>query len=188
MSQVLGDSRNRPVVFETHAEPTVRRMRSPVRLLAGGTLVLAALTGAVGLAFGGSAVWSIVGPQVPNNAPAPLWIAPPRAITPVRTDDGHTTSDLDHSKPKPTTPTTATHGRDDATTGNTHDLNDPDRPATVNHASTATKAAPATHEPAATENDENRKGAGGSGGTSTGGSADTSSGGGSAGGSGKSGR
>jgi uncharacterized membrane protein YgcG len=177
MSQVLGDSRNRPVVFETHAEPTVRRMRSPVRLLAGSTLVLAALTGAVGLAFGGSAVWSVVGPQVPNNAPAPLWIAPPRAITPVRTDDGHTTSDLDHAQPTTTTGAGATQGGNDA-----------DRPATANHASTGTKAAPpATHEAAPTvDKDEQRKGAGGSGGTATGGS-DDASGGASGGGGGKSG-
>jgi hypothetical protein len=53
-----------------------------MRVLAGATLVLVALVGAAGVALGGSAVWSGVGPNVPNNAPAPLWPLPPTPITP----------------------------------------------------------------------------------------------------------
>lgn len=53
-----------------------------MRVLAWLTLAIAALAGAVGLAFGGSAVWSVVGPKAPANEPAPLWIPQPTAIAP----------------------------------------------------------------------------------------------------------
>jgi hypothetical protein len=98
MTQILDDSRHRPVVFETRAEQSTRRMARPVRVLAGSTLVLAALTGAVGLALGGSAVWSAVEPQVPNNAPAPLWIATPTHITKAATEDRSTIENRDKGK------------------------------------------------------------------------------------------
>lgn len=90
MTQILDDSRHRPVVFETRAEQNPRRRMKPVRVLAGSTLVLAALTGAVGLALGGSAVWSAVQPEVPANAPAPLWISTPSHITKAATEDRDT--------------------------------------------------------------------------------------------------
>jgi len=76
------DTRRRPVIFRTHAEPSAGYLRRPMRVLAGATLVLVALVGAAGVALGGSAVWSGVGPDVPNNAPAPLWPLPPTPITP----------------------------------------------------------------------------------------------------------
>jgi uncharacterized membrane protein YgcG len=76
------DTRRRPVIFRTHAEPSAGYLRRPMRVLAGATLVLVALVGAAGVALGGSAVWSGVGPNVPNNAPAPLWPQPPTPITP----------------------------------------------------------------------------------------------------------
>ena len=75
------DTRRRPVVFHTHAEPAASNRGRPVRVLAGATLVLVALAGAAGVALGGSAVWSGVGPNVPNNN-APLWPMPPTPITP----------------------------------------------------------------------------------------------------------
>jgi hypothetical protein len=75
------DTRRRPVIFQTRAEPSAGNLRRPVRVLAGATLVLVALVGAAGVALGGSAVWSGVGPDVPNN-PAPLWPLPPTPITP----------------------------------------------------------------------------------------------------------
>jgi hypothetical protein len=74
------DTRRRPLVFHTHAEPAAGNRRRPVRVLAGATLLLVALAGAAGVALGGSAVWSGVGPDVPNNAP--LWPLPPTPITP----------------------------------------------------------------------------------------------------------
>jgi hypothetical protein len=53
-----------------------------VRVLAWITLAIVALAGAVGLAFGGSAVWSVIGPKPPANEPAPLWIPQPTPIAP----------------------------------------------------------------------------------------------------------
>jgi hypothetical protein len=76
------DTRRRPVIFQTRAEPNAGSLRRPMRVLAGATLVLVALVGAAGVALGGSAVWSGVGPDVPNNGPAPLWPQPPTPITP----------------------------------------------------------------------------------------------------------
>jgi eukaryotic-like serine/threonine-protein kinase len=160
MTQPSDDSRNRPVVLQTRAEPAARHLRKPVRVLAGATLVVAALSGAAGLAFGGSAVWSVVGPQAGNDAPAPLWVEPPKAITPVpipaRVDDHRTTTDPDRST------TTTGRGRSGEA-----EPNDPDRPATAGkNAATGTGA---THDDApATTDDENRRGAGGSGGGSSG--------------------
>ncbi|HEY3606771.1 MAG TPA: hypothetical protein VGL06_04690 [Pseudonocardiaceae bacterium] len=111
------DTRRRPVVFHTHAEPAAGSRRRPLRVLAGATLVLAALAGATGVALGGSAVWTGVGPNVPNNAP--LWPVPPTPITPT-------------NQP-------ALAGNSTSTTNNptTHDS-----PAT--HGSPATTASPAT--------------------------------------------
>ncbi|HEX4703949.1 MAG TPA: hypothetical protein VH352_17605 [Pseudonocardiaceae bacterium] len=82
------DSRHRPVVFQTHAEPGERQRRRPMRMLAGATLILVALAGATGLALGGSAVWSGVGPKVQNHTPAPLW---PMPATPAPALAGHST-------------------------------------------------------------------------------------------------
>jgi hypothetical protein len=73
------DTRRRPVIFQTRAEQTAANRRRPTRVLAGATLLLVALAGAAGVALGGSAVWSGVGPNLPNNTPAPLW---PQPITP----------------------------------------------------------------------------------------------------------
>jgi uncharacterized membrane protein YgcG len=80
MSEPFEDSRNRPVVFQTHAEALPRSHRRPVRVLVTITLVLVALAGATGLAFGGSAVWSVIGPKAGTNEPAPLWIPEPTPI------------------------------------------------------------------------------------------------------------
>lgn len=81
MTDLLDDSRNRPVVFETHAEPAPRRLPNSRRVLVGATVVVGVLAGSAGLAFGGSAVWSVVGPKASNNTPAPLWIAPPPRVS-----------------------------------------------------------------------------------------------------------
>lgn len=80
MSEPTVDYRNRPVVFQTQAEPEPRKHRRPIRVLATITLVIAALAGATGLAYGGSAVWSIVGPKAPANEPAPLWLPEPQPV------------------------------------------------------------------------------------------------------------
>lgn len=80
MSEPTVDYRNRPVVFQTQAEPEPRKQRRPVRVLATITLVIAALAGATGLAYGGSAVWSVVGPKAPANEPAPLWLPEPQPV------------------------------------------------------------------------------------------------------------
>lgn len=184
MTQPSEDSRNRPVVLQTRAEPAPRHLRKPARMLAGATLVVAALSGAAGLAFGGSAVWSVVGPQGSNNAHDPIWVAPPSQVTqvpvPARVDDQRTTTDPRH--PTPTTTTTSGRGRG----GGEAEPNDPDRPATAGKKAAATHTE-ATHEeathdaaPATTPDEERRKGAGGSGGGggSTGGGSSTSGGGG----------
>jgi hypothetical protein len=124
MTQSSDDSRNRPVVLETRAEPGPRHLRKPVRVLASATLVVAALSGAAGLAFGGSAVWSVVGPQGGNNAPVPLWFAPPSPVTqiPVRArDDDHRLSTTTTNPAHPTT----TRGR-----GGEAEPGDPDHGAT----------------------------------------------------------
>lgn len=80
MSEPTVDYRNRPVVFRTQAEPDPRKHRRPIRVLATITLVIAALAGATGLAYGGSAVWSVVGPKAPANEPAPLWLPEPQPV------------------------------------------------------------------------------------------------------------
>jgi hypothetical protein len=112
MTQLLDDGRHRPVVFETRAEQRTRRLRRPIRLLAGSTLVFAALTGAVGLALGGSAVWSVVETKVPNNAPAPLWITPPTHVAKGATEDRATHDRLAHdviTTSEPEHPATSGH-------------------------------------------------------------------------------
>jgi hypothetical protein len=88
MADLLEDTRNRPVVFQTRAEPGAHRLRPHVRVLAGTTLVVAALAGAAGITFGGSALWSVLGnTSGSDNAPPPLWIPPPKGITAPHTDD-----------------------------------------------------------------------------------------------------
>jgi hypothetical protein len=117
MAQSLAedDTRHRPVLFETRAEPSAKHMRRPLRLLIGTTVALTALAGAAGLAFGGSAVWAVIGPQAPNSNPAPLWIAPPSPVTPVRTDDDTTR----HRLGSPTTvPPTSTDSQAEHAPGN----------------------------------------------------------------------
>lgn len=81
MSEPTVDFRNRPVVFQTQAEPGGPRNRHrPIRVLGTITLAIAAVAGAIGLAFGGPAVWSVVGPKAPANEPAPLWLPEPQPI------------------------------------------------------------------------------------------------------------
>lgn len=187
MSQLLDDSRNRPVVFETSAEPSPRRLRRPVQVLAGATLVFASLAGAAGLAFGGSAVWSVVGPKDANNVPAPLWFPPPPAVS---TAPRHVTAidpDADHTtlpSTKPSTTTDRQRGRSSGGSGKGGSGG-----SVSDEAATAAQTAPATHEAPATTNqepepglDENRRGAGGSGGGGGGGTSGSGSGGSSGGG------
>jgi hypothetical protein len=91
------DTRRRPVVFRTRAEPAARARRRPLRVLAGATLVLVGLAGATGVALGGSAVWTGVGPNVPSDAP--LWPVPPTPIRPTNQPAlaGNSTSSSGHS-------------------------------------------------------------------------------------------
>ncbi len=195
MSQLLDDSRNRPVVFETSAEPTPRRLRRPVRVLAGATLVFASLAGAAGLAFGGSAVWSVVVPKDASNVPAPLWFPPPPAVS---TAPRHVTAidpDADHSALTGPTATTADRqkgrspggsGSSGSGSGNSSSgsgSSGSGRAATAEHTATADDTATVTHEAPATTNqepepghDDNRRGAGGSGGSGGGTSGDDSGG------------
>jgi uncharacterized membrane protein YgcG len=112
---VAEDSRHRPVVFQTRAEPSEHLRRRPVRVLAGATLVLVALAGATGLALGGSAVWSGVGPKVQNHAPAPLWTMPATPVTQAPALASHsTTATVSRSGPtshrSPSTSSAATTG------------------------------------------------------------------------------
>lgn len=202
MSQLLDDSRNRPVVFETSAEPTPRRHRRPVQVLAGATLVFASLAGAAGLAFGGSAVWSVVGPKDASNVPAPLWFPPPpavstapRHVTAIDPDANHTTL----PSTKPPTSTDRQRGRSGGGSGKSGGGSGKsgsgsggsvsDEAATVAQTAPTVNTAPATHEAPATTNqepepghDENRRGAGGSGGGGGGGTSGGNSGGSSGGG------
>lgn len=90
MADLLEDTRNRPVVFETRAEPGQHRLRPHVRMLAGATLVVAALAGAAGITFGGSALWSVLGNSgAPDNGPPPLWLPPPKGVTEPQTQTRH---------------------------------------------------------------------------------------------------
>jgi hypothetical protein len=78
LAQVPNDGRRRPVVFSTRAEQGVHHeRRRPLRVLMWITIALVLAVASVGLAVGGSAVWSVVGPKAPSNSPAPLWIEPP---------------------------------------------------------------------------------------------------------------
>src|ERR1700754_3552260 len=181
MSQLLDDSRNRPVGFETSAEPTPRRRRRPVRVLAGATLVFASLAGAAGLAFGGSAVWSVVGPRDASNVPAPLWLPPPPAVS---TAPRHITAidpDADHSaltgspattadRQKGRSPGgkgssgsgssgkgssgTASSGSGSSASGSASGSGETEHSATTQRAATAGQPATATHEAPATTNQE----------------------------------
>jgi uncharacterized membrane protein YgcG len=170
MTQPPEDSRNRPVVLQTRAEPAPRHLRKPARVLAGATLVVAALSGAAGLAFGGSAVWSVVGPQGSNNVHDPIWVAPPSQVPiPARVDDQRTTTDPNH----PTPTTTTSRGRSGEA-----EPNDPDRPATAGKKATATHQA-ATHDQAPATTADKQRGKGGSGGGSSTGGGGSSGGGGS---------
>lgn len=73
------DSRQRPVVFETHAPPagTSKQQRKPLRVLTWITLVFIGAAVCCGVAVGGTAVWAVVGPKSHGNAPEPLWVSPP---------------------------------------------------------------------------------------------------------------
>lgn len=171
MAQSLAedDTRHRPVLFETRAEPSAGHLRRPLRLLIGITVALTALAGAAGLAFGGSAVWAVIGPQAPNSNPAPLWIAPPSPVTPVRTDDDTTRHRLNSPTTVPTTDLAAVPTTDRDSPGS------PDSPA--DHAA-GNGTATGHPEPGG---DRNKRGAGsGSGSTGSG----SNSGGGTKGGSG----
>jgi hypothetical protein len=143
---VAEDSRHRPVVFQTHAEPGERLLRRPMRVLAGATLVLAALAGATGLALGGSAVWSGVGPKVQDHAPAPLWTMPATPVTQAPALASHAT------------PTT----RGGPASGSTSHHGSPTSAAATTSGAATTGAVPTT-EPAG---DRHRGGSGPSGGTS----------------------
>lgn len=115
MTDLLDDTRNRPVVFETRAEPGQHRLRPHARALAGATLVVAALGGAAGITFGGSALWSVVGGV---NDQAPLWVPPPPAVTTPQPQEDHAAT-VDRDRSAITAPTSthpsATHvpGADD---------------------------------------------------------------------------
>jgi uncharacterized membrane protein YgcG len=83
MSETVED---RPVVFQTRATPRPSARRRPVRVLVAITMLLTALAASAGLAFGGSAVWSVVGPKEPTEEPG-LWIQePPRVGNPLEPD------------------------------------------------------------------------------------------------------
>lgn len=70
------DDRQRPVVYQTGAEPGANgERRRSLRVLMWIMIVLGAAVVSVGVAVGGSAVWSVVGPKTPGNVP--LWIEPP---------------------------------------------------------------------------------------------------------------
>lgn len=198
MSDLLDDSRNRPVVFQTSAEPSRprRRLRRPAGVLAGATLVVASLAGAAGLAFGGSAVWSVVGPKG-GDAPAPLWLPAPPSVSQAPTSPRHAAPDpstlhprsslAGHPEPGDPDHNTAKSGRGGggdsggsnsgpgggssgsgrSPGGSTASGNT----ATTNtHEATATQGAPVTEEEPG--HDENQRGSGGSGGggSSSGGS------------------
>lgn len=76
------DLRGRPIVLQADGTAQDSTRRSPARYLAwAGTAVLA-LAAAVGLVAGGTAVWSAFDPGTPNQAPAPLWPAPPATVKP----------------------------------------------------------------------------------------------------------
>lgn len=139
MTEPLEDTRNRPVVFRTHAAAQPRSRRRPIRVLATITLVLAAMAGATGLAFGGSAVWSVIGPKAPANEPAPLWLPEPTPIGPAANKpaaefdvDSSTSNPPTHANSGPpanstkgtgttsTEPGDARRGRDSGTSGSTN--------------------------------------------------------------------
>jgi hypothetical protein len=76
LAQVPNDGRRRPVVFQTCAEAGQRaERRRPLRVLMWITIALVLAVASAGLAFGGSAVWSLLVPK--PASPAPLWIEPP---------------------------------------------------------------------------------------------------------------
>lgn len=76
MTAPLADDRQRPVVYQTRAESGAHgERRTPIRILTWIVIVLGAAAVSVGVAVGGSAVWSVVGPKTPGNAP--LWLEPP---------------------------------------------------------------------------------------------------------------
>jgi hypothetical protein len=170
MTDLLEDTRNRPVVFETRAEPGQHRLRPHVRMLAGATLVVAALAGAAGITFGGSALWSVLGnPSGTSESPAPLWLPPPRGVTAPRVD-GATTADRDGAAvtaPTTTTaPTThhpsATHvpGADDPP--NHEATRDTVSTSTGQQSGSATQQA-TTSQPEPEPGDDHHRGAGGGG-------------------------
>ncbi|HKN97530.1 MAG TPA: hypothetical protein VJX10_10470 [Pseudonocardiaceae bacterium] len=142
MTDLLDDSRNRPVVFETRAEPGQHRVRPHLRVLAGASLVVAALGGAAAITFGGSALWSVVGsPGGVSDTPAPLWIPPPRGVTTPQPQQDHTaTVDRDHSTI--TAPTTSHHPSATHVPG----ADDPPNHEAIRHTVTTATAQPRTQE------------------------------------------
>lgn len=83
------DDRQRPVVYQTRAEPGLRAERPrSMRVLIWIMLALGAAAVSVGVAVGGSAVWSVIGPKTPGNAP--LWLEPP-TVAVHRLDSADTT-------------------------------------------------------------------------------------------------
>ncbi|HEX5119156.1 MAG TPA: hypothetical protein VFW65_28540 [Pseudonocardiaceae bacterium] len=164
MADLLDDTRNRPVVFQTQAEPGQHRLRPHVRMLAGATLVVAALAGAAGITFGGSALWSVLGTSdVPNTKP--LWLPPPKGVT-TPLDQSRHTATVDRDRTAITDPTTthhpsATHvpGADDPSN---HDATEHTATAAPNTGTNATQAPTEGHnEPEPT--DDHHRGAGGGG-------------------------
>jgi hypothetical protein len=165
MADLLEDTRNRPVVFQTRAEPGQNRLRPHVRMLAGATLVVAALAGAAGITFGGSALWSVLGnSDAPNNNTAPLWLPPPKGVTTPQ-ERGEHTATVDRDSTAITNPTTSHHpsathvpGADDPPN---HEATESEHAATT-APNTATAAPTEDHsEPEPT--DDHHRGAGGGG-------------------------
>lgn len=199
MSDLLDDSRNRPLVFHTSAEPSSprRRLRRPAGVLAGATLVVASLAGAAGLAFGGSAVWSVVGPKG-GDAPAPLWLPPPPSVSqaassrhdaPANPNSIHPTLP-GHPEPGDADHNTAKSGRGGANSGkggsgrgssgsgsgrSPGGSSSGGGSSPTTHEATSTQGGPATNQEPEPGRDDNRS-PGGSGSGSSGGSGSTSGG------------
>lgn len=166
MADLLEDTRNRPVVFQTQAEPGQHRMRPHVRMLAGATLVVAALAGAAGITFGGSALWSVLGDSnAPNTNQAPLWLPPPKGVT--TPQEREHTATVDRDRTAITNPTTTAHhpsathvpGADDPPN---HDATESATAAPNTGTNNATQAPTSSHnEPE--PGDDHHRGAGGGG-------------------------
>lgn len=80
------DGRDRPVVYEARAEFGPRRAGLGVRVLASVGGAAAVLVAAAGIAWGGSALWSVWDATPAGDAPAPLWFPPPPQVTTLPSD------------------------------------------------------------------------------------------------------